>query len=229
MEASSSKGKTRVLVIDDAEAIRVALASGLSAAGHWVVTRTDGQELEADLRSFRPDVVVLDVMLPGRDGFTLLERVRAGSDAGIVMLTARDSVDDRLRGLDSGADDYVTKPFVLPEVVSRINALLRRLGRSEPVITIGDLTVDPATGLAHRSGIDLGLTATEFNLLRYFAENRGRVLSKAQILAAVWGLDAWDPNLVEAFVSSLRKKLEAHGPRLLHTARGFGYVMREQS
>jgi DNA-binding response OmpR family regulator len=213
--------------VEDSATIRVSLASGLSAAGHEVLERADGMHLESDLREFRPDVVILDVMLPGRDGFTLLDRIRSTCDAGVVMLTARDGVEDRLHGLDAGADDYVTKPFVLPEVLSRVNALLRRLGRSDAVLTLSDLRLDPTSGLAFRAGVELRLTAKEFQLLRYLVENRGRVLNKSQILAAVWGLDAWDPNLVEVFVSSLRRKLEAYGPRLLHTSRGLGYVMRE--
>lgn len=219
----------RVLIVEDAESIRVALGSTLRAAGHEVLERGDGNAFEQDLRAFAPDVVVLDVMLPGRDGFALLTRVRALSDAGVLMLTARDAVDDRLRGLDGGADDYITKPFVLPEVVSRINALLRRLGRTQAVLTVGDLVVDPQAGLAHRAGQPLTLTATEFTLLCYLAENRGRVVTKSQILAAIWGFESSDPNLVEVFVSALRKKLEAHGPRLLHTSRGLGYVMREEA
>ncbi|HUO40317.1 MAG TPA: response regulator transcription factor, partial [Mycobacterium sp.] len=122
-------GAARVLLVEDADAIRAAVESGLLGAGHQVLAREDGRDLEQALAAFRPDVVVLDVMLPGRDGFALLDVVRAKSDAGVVMLTARDGIDDRLRGLSTGADDYVTKPFVLAELLARINALLRRLGR----------------------------------------------------------------------------------------------------
>lgn len=221
-------GAGRVLVIEDAEAIRLAVESGLTAAGLEVLTRPDGRYLEGDLVQFRPDAVLLDVMLPGRDGFALLDVVRSRSDAGVVMLTARDGIEDRLRGLTTGADDYVVKPFVLAEVVARVNGLLRRLGRMPETLIVGDLVVDPEAGRVLRGEHRIELTATEFQLLRYLAEHRGKVLSKAQILSAVWGFDAYDPNLVEVFVSALRRKLEAHGPRLLHTVRGLGYVLRAE-
>lgn len=189
--------------------------------------RPDGDRFEADLTDFRPDALVLDVMLPGRDGFALLQVARARCDAGVVMLTARDSIDDRLRGLTTGADDYVVKPFILAELVARVNALLRRMGRRSSTLTVGDLTVEPDAGLAQRAGTPITLTATEFKLLCYLAENRGKVLTKTQILSAVWGFDAYDPNLVEVFISTLRRKLEVHGPRLLHTMRGLGYTLRD--
>ena len=143
------------------------------------------------------------------------------------MLTARDGVDDRLRGLTTGADDYVIKPFVLAELVARVNALLRRMGRIPTALTVGDLVIDPAAVTVRRGQASIGLTATEFKLLCYFAEHRGSVLNKTQILSAVWGFDAYDPNLVEVFISALRRKLEEHGPRLLHTVRGMGYVLRD--
>ncbi|WP_221936710.1 response regulator transcription factor [Skermania sp. ID1734] len=208
--------------------MRLAVESGLQEAGHLVLSRPDGSSLERDVGEFRPDVVVLDVMLPGRDGFALLEVVRARSRAGVVMLTARDAVDDRLRGLTSGADDYVVKPFVLAELVARVSALLRRMGRIRSTLTVGDLIVEPDAGLAQRGSETLTLTATEFKLLCHLAEHRGQVLTKTQILSAVWGFDAYDPNLVEVFISGLRRKLEEHGPRLLHTVRGLGYVLRAE-
>jgi two-component system OmpR family response regulator len=216
----------RVLIVEDAEAIRLAVQSALQSAGHAVRERADGRQLETDLAEFRPDVVILDVMLPGRDGFALLEVVRARSDAGVVILTARDAVDDRLRGLTAGADDYVIKPFVLPEVVARVNALLRRMGRMQSVLVVGDLVIDPLAATVRRGSAEIALTATEFKLLCYLAEHRGQVVTKTQILSAVWGFDAYDPNLVEVFVSALRRKLETNGPRLLHTLRGLGYVLR---
>jgi two-component system OmpR family response regulator len=219
-------GAARVLLVEDADAIRAAVESGLQGAGHDVVARPDGRELERVLAQFRPDVVVLDVMLPGRDGFALLDVVRSRSDAGVVMLTARDGIDDRLRGLSTGADDYVTKPFVLAELLARVNALLRRLGRVQSTMAVGDLVVDPEAGSVVRAGSAITLTATEFKLLCYLAEHRGKVLTKTQILSAVWGFDAYDPNLVEVHISALRRKLEEHGPRLLHTLRGLGYVLR---
>ncbi|HEX7659465.1 MAG TPA: response regulator transcription factor [Pseudonocardiaceae bacterium] len=216
----------RILVIEDAEAIRAAVSSALRDGGHDVLGRPDGRELEADLRRFRPDLVVLDVMLPGRDGFALLDVIRQTSTAGVVMLTARDGVPDRLRGLGAGADDYVVKPFVLAELVARVTAVLRRLGRTPSTVQVGDLIVDAESGVVMRGADTIDLTATELRLLRYLAAQRGRVVSKTQILTAVWGYDDYDPNLVEVHVSALRRKLEAHGPRLLHTVRGLGYVLR---
>ncbi|MRH91151.1 response regulator [Nocardia sp. SYP-A9097] len=216
----------RILVVEDAEAIRAAVAAGLSAAGHKVLGRADGARLEQDLAQFRPDVVVLDVMLPGRDGFALLEAVRARSASGVLMLTARDGVEDRVRGLRAGSDDYVVKPFDLAEVVARVDALLRRMGRARTRITVADLVIDVESGSVRRGDAEVALTATEFKLLSYLAGNRDRVVTKTQILTAVWGYDNYDPNLVEVNVSAVRRKLEEHGERLLHTVRGLGYTLR---
>jgi DNA-binding response OmpR family regulator len=215
-----------VLVIEDAEAIGAAVSSALRDAGYQVQVRPDGRDLEGELSRFRPDLVVLDVMLPGRDGFALLEVIRRTSGAGVVMLTARDGVSDRLRGLDRGADDYVVKPFVLAELVARVSAVLRRLGRTPSTVQIGDLVVDADSAVVLRGSAPVELTATELRLLRYLAAQRGRVVGKTQILTAVWGYEDYDPNLVEVHVSALRRKLEEHGPRLLHTVRGLGYVLR---
>jgi two-component system, OmpR family, response regulator len=217
----------RVLVVEDAEAIRVAVQAGLTSAGYAVLSKPDGQALERDLTVFRPDVVVLDVMLPGRDGFALLEVIRRSSAAGVVMLTARDGVADRLHGLTQGADDYVVKPFVLAELVARVGAVLRRLRRTPSTVQVGDAVIDPEAGVVLRGEQRIELTATEFRLLCYLAEQRGRVVSKTQILTSVWGYDDYDPNLVEVYISALRRKLEARGPRLVHTVRGLGYVLRE--
>jgi DNA-binding response OmpR family regulator len=216
----------RILVVEDADAIRVSVETALRTAGFTVRALPDGAELEPELARFRPDLVVLDVMLPGRDGFELLQVIRRRSAAGVVMLTARDSVDDRLRGFGEGADDYVVKPFVLAELVARVGAVLRRTGRTRPTIEIGDLVVDVEAGMALYGGARVDLTATEWKLLTYLAAHRDRVVSKTQILTAVWGYDDYAANLVEVNVSTLRKKLEAHGPRLLHTVRGQGYILR---
>jgi len=216
----------RILIVEDTEAIRAAVRSALRDSGYEVLARVDGRELEADLAQFRPDLVVLDIMLPGRDGFQLLEVIRRASIAGVVMLTARDGVPDRLRGLEAGADDYVLKPFVLAELVARVGAVLRRLGRTPSTVQIGDLLVDADSGVVLYAGSTVDVTATELRLLCYLAAQRGRVVSKTQILTSVWGYEDYDPNLVEVHVSALRRKLEAHGPRLLHTVRGLGYVLR---
>jgi DNA-binding response OmpR family regulator len=223
--ASAPTG-ARILVIEDAEAIRVAMCSALGERGLEVLARPDGRELEADLTRFRPDLVVLDVMLPGRDGFRLLDVVRCNSTAGVVVVSARDGVSDRLRGLSNGADDYVVKPFVLAELVARVSAVLRRLGRTPSTVQIGPLLVDADAGIVRYDGSAVELTATELRLLDYLAVQRGRVVSKMQILTAVWGYEDYDPNLIEVHVSALRRKLETRGPRLLHTVRGLGYVLR---
>jgi DNA-binding response OmpR family regulator len=217
----------RVMIVEDSEAIRVSVESALTEAGCRVLARPDGADLEQQLAEFRPDLVVLDVMLPGRDGFALLEAIRRHSSVGVVLLTARDAVADRLRGLSGGADDYVVKPFVLAELVARVEAVLRRMGRTQPVIELGDLVVDVEAGLVHRAGTPVELTATELKLLVFLARRRDRVVGKAQLLTAVWGYDDYAANLVEVHVSALRRKLEAHGPRLLHTVRARGYVLRE--
>lgn len=217
----------KVLVVEDAEAIRTAVGIALEQAGCSVRARPDGDSLERDLADFGPDLVLLDVMLPGRDGFALLDVVRRTSGAGIVLLTARDGVDDRLLGLRSGADDYVVKPFVLAELVARVEAVLRRLGRLRTRLEVGDLVVDVDGRQVTRAGHRIDLTATELELLIFVAARQGRVVGKSQLLAAVWGYDDYAANLVEVHVSALRRKLEAHGPRLLHTVRGAGYVLRE--
>jgi DNA-binding response OmpR family regulator len=217
----------RVMIVEDSEAIRLSVESALAEAGYAVLGRPDGSDLEQQLATFRPDLVVLDVMLPGRDGFALLDTIRRYSAVGVVLLTARDAVDDRLRGLGAGADDYVVKPFVLAELVARVEAVLRRMGREQPVIEVGDLVIDGDAGVVHRGGVPVDLTATELRLLVFLARRRDRVVGKAQLLAAVWGYDDYAANLVEVHISALRRKLEEHGPRQLHTVRGRGYVLRD--
>lgn len=216
----------RLLVVEDDEAIRTMLAASLRAAGFEVETRVDGATLEADLAELRPALVVLDWMLPGRDGPRLVDVVRSHSRAGIVMLTAREGVADRLRGFEVGVDDYVAKPFVTEELVARIRAVLRRSGAVAATIQVGDLAVDEDGGTATRAGERLALTATEFRLLCYLAHHRDQVVSSAQILTQVWGYDDYADNLVQVHLSALRRKMEVHGPRLIHTERGLGYVLR---
>jgi two-component system, OmpR family, response regulator len=216
----------RVLVVEDEDAIRVPLASALRGAGHQVRECADGTGFEEVVDAFRPDLAMLDIQLPGRDGFTLARALRARSDSGVLMVTARDGVDDRLRGFDAGADDYVVKPFATVEVLARVGAILRRLGRIPSTVQVGDLVVDEDARIAVRAGVALDLTGTEFKVLAYLIGHRGRILSKTQLLTQVWGYDEYDPNLVEVHISALRRKLERHGPRLIHTARGLGYVLR---
>lgn len=223
-----SVGAPRVLVVEDSETIREMVSEALTDVGYLTDARSDGDGLEEVLDGFRPDLVVLDLMLPGRDGFTLLDVILQWGEVGVVMLTARAELPDRLRGLDGGADDYVVKPFELAELVSRVGAVLRRRGRLPSVVQFGDLMLDADAGVASRAGHPLDLTATELRLLVYLVEQRGRIVSAGQILNRVWGYDAYDPNLVQVHISGLRHKLEAHGPRILHTVRGIGYRLLPQ-
>lgn len=213
----------RVLVLDDDETIRLAVTTALRADGFVAEAAPDGTDLDERLRAFRPDLVILDWMMPGPSGIRLLPVVREAGDAAVIMLTARDEVDDRLRGFAEGADDYVVKPFTMAELVARSTAVLRRRGRLPQTISVGNLVVDPDAATAHRGGAALDLTATEFRLLHLLADSRGRTLSKAQILTQVWGYEDYDPNLVEVHLSALRRKMEQNGPRLIHTVRGLGY------
>lgn len=220
------RATARVLVVEDECVIRDALAAAFAGAGHAVSSAPDGSDFEERVDAFRPDLAVLDVMLPGRDGIELTRAVRARSGAAVLVLTARDELDDRLRGFAAGADDYVRKPFAFAEVLARASAVLRRSGRVSDTLQVGDLVLDEDAGVASRAGQLLELTATERRLLCFLAANRGRTLSKTQILTQVWGYDDYDPNLVEVHVSALRRKTEQHGPRLIHTARGLGYVLK---
>ncbi|GAB3664692.1 response regulator transcription factor [Nocardioides korecus] len=212
--------------MEDDDAIRESLERTLAASGFEVRALVDGEELEREVEAFSPDLVVLDWMLPGRQGPDLVRVVRSRSRAAVVMLTARDAVSDRLTGFDVGADDYLTKPFATDELVARVRAVLRRSGVLTGRVEVDDLVVDEGAGVATRDGTRLPLTATEFRLLCFLAAHRDRVLSPVQILSQVWGYDQYADNLVQVHVSALRRKLEAHGPRLLHTERGLGYVLR---
>ena len=215
----------RMVVVEDADAIREPVIAAFADAGYLAYGASSGDGMEELVEGRRPDLVILDVMLPGdRDGFDLIDVVRTRSDAGIIMLTARDHIDDRLRGLHGGADDYVVKPFALAELTARVLAVLRRTGAATGVVEVGDLVLDVASGVVRRGGTPIELTATELRLLDYLGAQRGRVVSKAQILTRVWGWTDYDPNLVEVHVSALRRKLGE--PRLLHTVRGLGYVLR---
>jgi len=217
---------SRILVVEDNEAIRLAVGTALGALGFGVETAADGHDLEARVAGFGPDLVILDVMLPGRDGFALLEQLRVTSTTAVLMLTARDTTADRVRGLVAGADDYVVKPFAMAELVARVRAVLRRTRPGGGSISIGDLELNNDVTEVTRAGRVVDLTATERRLLGYLASHRDRVVSKIQILTAVWGYEGFDENVVEVHVSALRRKLEAPGrPRLLHTVRGRGYTL----
>ncbi|WP_139977617.1 response regulator transcription factor [Nocardioides litoris] len=226
MPTTASASGVPLLVVEDDPELRTGLERALGAAGFVVRTLADGSGLEDELDRTRPALVVLDWMLPGRQGPDLVAVVRRRSAAAVVMLTARESVEDRLRGFGVGVDDYLAKPFVVEELVARVRAVLRRSGALPSTIEVGDLVVDEDAARVTRAGEPVVLTPTELRLLVFLAHHRGRVLSSTQILSQVWGYDTYADNLVQVHVSSLRKKLEAHGPRMLHTERGLGYVLR---
>lgn len=221
----------RILVVDDEPNITDLLTMALRYESFEVASaHTGGDAIEA-ADSFRPHLIVLDVMLPDTDGFAVARELGArGSRVPIVFLTARDSVEDKVRGLTGGGDDYVTKPFSLEELIARVRAILRRAGhdaQSAGRLVFSDLELDEETHEVWRGEAAVELTPTEFRLLHYFMLNPRRVLSKAQILDRIWNYDfGGDANVVETYVSYLRKKLDGSGPALIHTVRGVGYCLR---
>lgn len=221
---------TRILIIEDDEAILRFLRRGLAYEGYLVDTANDGPGGLSLAREHPPDLVVLDWMLPGLDGLEVCRRLRAGGPVPILMLTAKDSVHDRIQGLDAGADDYMVKPFDLDELLARIRALLRRAHPNRPkVLRFGDLSLDTGTRQAARGDRVISLTAKEYELLELFLRHPRQVLTRDMIFDHVWGYDfGGESNIIEVYVRYLRQKLESDAePRLLHTVRGMGYVLRE--
>jgi two-component system, OmpR family, response regulator MprA len=223
----------RVLVVDDEPAMREALELALRLDGFEVDLAADGREAIRRLPALRPDVVLLDVLMPELDGLEVCRRMRdAGDRTPVLMLTARDDVEDRVNGLEAGADDYLAKPFALPELLARLKALLRRTGWADrgELLRFEDLELDVSACEAHRGGERLELTRTEFLLLELFLRNPRQVLTRAVIVEAVWGYDFGPTsNSIDVYVGYLRRKTEAGGaPRLLHTVRGVGYVLRQE-
>ncbi len=206
----------------------MAVDTALRKQGCEVRALADGSWIEKVASQFRPDLAILDVRLPkGPDGYTLARRLRSSSDLPLLFLTAADGHADRRAGFEAGADDYLVKPFSMEELLWRVKAILRRSGRLwSQTLQIGDVVIDDATQTVLRGDEVLDLTRTEYQLLFVLAQHPGHVLSKTQLLTQVWGYEAYDGNLVEVHMSSLRRKLEAHGQRLIHTVRGTGYVLR---
>ncbi|NOY44412.1 heavy metal response regulator transcription factor [Deferrisoma camini] len=222
----------RILVVEDEEKVASFIRKGLEEERYAVDVALDGEE-GLELAELNPyDLIVLDLMLPGLDGFRFIQRLRAqGVHTPILVLTARDSVGDKVKGLDLGADDYLTKPFAFAELLARIRALLRRgAPQAPPVLQVADLTLDPAARRVTRAGKPIELTAKEFALLEYFMRHAGRVLTRTMILEHVWdqSFDSYT-NVVDVYVNYLRKKVDqGFEPRLIHTVRGVGYVLREE-
>ena len=225
----------RILVVDDDRAVRESLRRSLTFNGYIVDLAVDGVDALDKTTSARPDAMVLDVMMPRLDGLEVCRRLRStGDDLPILVLTARDSVSDRVAGLDAGADDYLPKPFALEELLARLRALLRRttsdvVGEQSETLEFADLSLDPATREVRRGERSISLTRTEFALLEMLMHNPRRVLTRSRILEEVWGYDfPTSGNALEVYVGYLRRKTEADGePRLIHTVRGVGYVLRE--
>ena len=222
--------KERILIIEDDEAIVRVLRRSLAYEGYTVDAALDGETGLSLARDAHPDLVILDWMLPGMDGLEVCQRLRAGGNVPILMLTAKDTLHDRVQGLDAGADDYMVKPFQLDELLARIRALLRRTQPDRvPVLNFSDLVLDTATRQAMRKGRTISLTAKEYDLLELFLRHPRQVLTREMIFDRVWGYDfGGESNVLDVYIRYLRQKLEAKDEsRLIHTVRGVGYVMRE--
>jgi DNA-binding response OmpR family regulator len=219
----------RVLVVEDDEAIADVLRRSLRAEGHEVRSAADGVEALRATEEFTPDLVILDLGLPRLDGIEVLKRLRAESDVPVLILTARTETGDRVEGLDSGADDYLPKPFERAELLARIRALLRRRPpRGSAAVVVGDLLLNPDSREVKRGDREIELTNREFELLEYLARNQKLVVSRERLLEDVWGYDPFEQtNTIDVFISNVRRKLEEGGePRMLHTKRGAGYVLK---
>ena len=227
--------RMKILVVDDERAVRDSLRRALELDGYEVELAADGREALYRFDAtddVQPDAVILDVLMPGMDGLEVCRRLRkSGSSVPVLMLTARDEVESRVAGLDAGADDYVTKPFALEELLARMRALLRRAGAgSDEVLRFADLELDPGTREVRRGGDPIELTRTEFSLLELFLLNPRQVLTRSVIFERVWGYDfGFASNSLDVYIGYLRRKTEAGGkPRLIQTVRGVGYALREQ-
>jgi len=227
---SEQMSEGRVLVVDDEENITFLLDSALRHFGFEVRVAADGRSALREVELFAPDVILLDVMLPDLDGFEIVRRLRMdGQKVPVLFLTARDAVDDKVRGLTLGGDDYVTKPFSLEEVVARLRVILRRqgIGAGSSRMVLADLEMDDDAHLVRRAGAAIELSPTEYKLLRFLLLNAGRVLSRSQILDHVWQYDfGGHATVVETYISYLRKKIDTLGPPLIQTVRGVGYSLR---
>jgi two-component system OmpR family response regulator len=231
MSSAPAQRRARLLVVDDEPVILELLAGALRFAGFDVLTAATGAEALRAAAAGRPDLILLDVMMPGCDGFEVIRRIHdSGPRIPVIFLTARDTPRDRVAGLSLGGDDYITKPFSLDEMLARISAVLRRsTGEAEPAsrLAIADLELDQDSHQVWRAGTEVTLAPREFKLLRYLMTNAGRVLSREQILDHVWDYNfTGDSNIIESYISTLRRKVDTAEPHLIHTIRSIGYVLR---
>ncbi len=220
----------KILVVDDERAVRESLRRALALEGYDVDLASDGEEALESVRRAEPDALILDVLMPGVDGLEVSRRLRrSGSKVPILMLTARDAIENRVEGLDAGADDYVTKPFALEELLARVRALLRRTTGGEEILRFADIELDPSMRQVTRGGEPVELTRTEFALLELFMLNPRQVLTRSVIFERVWGYDfGYASNSLDVYIGYLRRKTEGGGkPRLIQTVRGVGYALRE--
>ncbi len=224
----TENGRARILVVEDEKDIADFIRRGLILKGYEVDVADSGEEGLALVHEQMPDMVILDLMLPGIQGIEVCRRLRAVGDVPVIILTARDSVADKVEGLDAGADDYVTKPFAFDELLARVRATLRRRAPDQKVITVGDLTIRPASREVERRGRAIALTAREYDLLELLARNAGKVMDKQTIFEKVWGYDfEIESDAIKVYVSYLRKKLNAPGePDLIRAVRGVGYMLK---
>ncbi len=223
--------QSKLLVVDDEPSLQDIVATSMRFLGYDVSVAATGREAVRVASDVRPDLIILDIMLPDFDGLEVMRRVRAaGIDSGVVFLSARDTPADKIAGLSAGGDDYVTKPFGLEELAARVSAVLRRVRpdlASDGLLRVADLELDPETYQVTRSGVPIELAPTEYKMLRHLMINANVVLSRQQLLDAVWGTDFYgDDSVVATYISYLRRKVDATGDPLIHTHRGFGYVLR---
>lgn len=227
---ASHERQLRALVVDDEENITYLVASALRNQGFAAETASTGATALTTARSYNPHVIILDVMLPDMDGYTVVRRLReSGTTTPVLFLSARGETQDRVRGLTAGGDDYIVKPFALEELIARVQAQIRRAGLSSgtPLVEVSDLVMDTEAHRVWRADVELHLSGTEFTLLRFLMVNSGRVVTRGQILDHVWNYDfGGDSSIIETYISNIRKKVENGHPRIIHTVRGVGYSVR---
>jgi two-component system OmpR family response regulator len=227
---ASHERQLRALIVDDEENITYLVASALRNHGFAAETASTGATALTTARSYNPHVIILDVMLPDMDGYTVVRRLReSGTTTPVLFLSARGETQDRVRGLTAGGDDYIVKPFALEELIARVQAQIRRAGLSSgtPLVEVSDLVMDTEAHRVWRADVELHLSGTEFTLLRFLMVNSGRVVTRGQILDHVWNYDfGGDSSIIETYISNIRKKVENGHPRIIHTVRGVGYSVR---